>query len=310
MDTGTPTLPSTEERPAGAPVVRTGPRFPSAVHRFSDLLARQPRDRLWFVCVGASGIVASGDLLTGYELAWSIFYLIPVSIAAWYLGWRASLIFVAAGTVLWFMSDLATGAEYRREWVRYWNGFVLAIFLLVVAVTVALLRSALAAERELARQDSLTGLANARAFHEAAAHQLALTKRWEGPLTIAFLDVDRFKHVNDTQGHSSGDDLLKAIGRRLIATTRLVDTTARLGGDEFALLLPSTPAAGARVVLDRVLATLNATVKDRWDVGFSMGAVAFQSPPASVDEMLHAADTVMYRVKQEGGSAVVVEERP
>ena len=89
-----------------------------------------------------------------------------------------------------------------------------------------------------ARHDILTGLANRRLLRERLEHEMAVAQRSGLPLWVVFIDLDRFKFVNDTLGHDAGDTLLKGVAERLLAATREVDTVARLGGDEFVLLLP------------------------------------------------------------------------
>jgi diguanylate cyclase (GGDEF)-like protein len=108
---------------------------------------------------------------------------------------------------------------------------------LVVVVVLSSLRGAWEREKIHARTDSLTGVSNARAFFEVAAVELARARRYQRPFTIAYLDLDNFKQVNDRFGHEVGDDLLQIVARTLREGSRASDFVARMGGDEFVVLL-------------------------------------------------------------------------
>jgi diguanylate cyclase (GGDEF)-like protein/PAS domain S-box-containing protein len=162
------------------------------------------------------------------------------------------------------------------------------------------LAAALAAEKELARSDPLTGLPNRRAFYEIALAESDRARRYRHPLSLAYLDVDNFKQVNDDYGHDAGDELLVRVAEVLRRNLRNNDVVARLGGDEFAMLLPETPQSATDAVIGKLQAKLNfAAIDNDWPVNFSIGMVTFSPPPADVDEMLRAADQLMYSVKRD-----------
>jgi diguanylate cyclase (GGDEF)-like protein len=162
-------------------------------------------------------------------------------------------------------------------------------------------------EKELARTDMLTGLANRRAFYEALQAERARTARYGRPMTLVYLDLDNFKRVNDTLGHAVGDDLLACVADLLRRTLRASDTVGRLGGDEFALLLPETTAQAAEALLQKLGSVLMDTMQAKqWPVTFSMGAAAFLDNPASVEEMIRTADELMYSVKKSGKNRISV----
>ena len=106
-----------------------------------------------------------------------------------------------------------------------------------------------------ATTDGLTGLPNRRAWDERLARDLAAARRRQHPLTLALLDMDRFKHFNDTRGHSAGDELLREFARHARELLREGDKLARWGGEEFAVLLPDCPSHGfAESILERIRA--------------------------------------------------------
>jgi diguanylate cyclase (GGDEF)-like protein/PAS domain S-box-containing protein len=171
----------------------------------------------------------------------------------------------------------------------------------------AQLNQALERERELARTDVLTRLSNRRAFYEAAENERQRSLRHGHPLTLAYVDVDNFKKVNDTLGHATGDELLVTVADGLRQHLRASDTVGRLGGDEFAILLPETTAQGAESVVRKLSEVLLQEMKSRhWPVSFSIGVATFLHNPPSLDEMIRSADELMYTVKRDGKNKIAV----
>ena len=159
-------------------------------------------------------------------------------------------------------------------------------------------------EAELSRMatlDDLTGLYNRRFFERELAQQLRLLRRHGGTASVLFLDLDRFKEVNDTLGHQCGDDLLKHVAAVLTGRLRESDVIARLGGDEFAMLLPMTTAEGAACIVEaleqefaeRPIELEGSAVHARPSIG-----VAEMDAELDVDGVLRRADQAMYAVKR------------
>jgi diguanylate cyclase (GGDEF)-like protein len=156
----------------------------------------------------------------------------------------------------------------------------------------------------MAHHDPLTGLANRRLFTAHLDHALALALRERSRLAVMFLDLDRFKTVNDSLGHETGDRLLVEVSRRLQLALRQTDTLARMGGDEFAILLEGVvDDLQVSNLAERVLRVLEPPVRVgefELKAGASIGiAVAF-SDGTTADELLKNADTAMYRAKERG----------
>ncbi len=163
------------------------------------------------------------------------------------------------------------------------------------------LRDALETETERARVDPLTGLANRRAFMEVLESERCRSSRYRRPLTLAYLDLDNFKLVNDRYGHAEGDALLRTVAQLLSQSVRRSDTIARMGGDEFALLLPETGLAAAETALRNIRKKLAAAMLEKaFPVTLSVGSMTFLDFGMSLDSMLLAADRLMYEVKQHG----------
>ncbi len=169
-------------------------------------------------------------------------------------------------------------------------------------------------EDELAHQafhDPLTNLANQALFRNRVEHATARAARRESPHAVLFLDLDNFKTVNDSLGHTVGDELLVAVAQRLQRHVRGADTAARLGGDEFAVLLDDIEAEGdATRLAERLILALSAPFSSGGRevvVGVSIG-IAFHDPALSSDQLLRNADLAMYRAKAAGkGRAQVFE---
>lgn len=256
--------------------------------------------------LAAVGVIAVADYVTGAELAFSVFYLAPIIAAAW-VGPAAVAGVVAVAAGLAFpVVDALSRHDPVAAWVPFWNFAVRSGTFTVVAGLTRALRRALDHERELARIDSLTGALNARSFGELAEREVARSRRTGAPLTVVYLDLDGFKSVNDTFGHSAGDDVLKDVAEALRAGLRPTDVVGRLGGDEFALLLPDTDVAAATNPLNRLRAAVR-TIAGRtgYPISASIGAATFVRPPQDLDALLRVADQLMYRAKNEGKDRIL-----
>jgi diguanylate cyclase (GGDEF)-like protein len=151
--------------------------------------------------------------------------------------------------------------------------------------------------------DSLTGLASRALFLDRLHHGLVQAVRTMTNLTLLFIDLDHFKAVNDTLGHSAGDDLLITVAERLRHCLRASDTAARFGGDEFVVLLHATSTDAATVVAGRIIDAINAPIiagGREVFVGASIGIAASDWGTVSADELLRNADVAMYRAKRAG----------
>ena len=143
--------------------------------------------------------------------------------------------------------------------------------------------------------------ANRRALLESAAATLNFAKRHHTTISLAYIDLDDFKKMNDLLGHATGDKVLRAVAASIRDALRPTDLVARIGGDEFAVLLPETTKAAAGRVMDRVRLALDRAMRERsWATTFSIGIVTFLRPPRLISEMLGKADHVMYGVKSIG----------
>jgi diguanylate cyclase (GGDEF)-like protein len=164
-------------------------------------------------------------------------------------------------------------------------------------------------EAMLARIDNLTRVKNRRGFEEDAGLLLKLATRQSQPVTIAYLDVDNLKMVNDTLGHREGDQVLQAVGNTLLGSCRSTDIVGRLGGDEFALVLLNMKSSDAKVFLSSLHQRLLKMMRERgWGIGVSMGGVSFSDSIPEIEDALTCADILMYKAKKYGKSRLIFDE--
>ena len=158
--------------------------------------------------------------------------------------------------------------------------------------------------RRLAHHDSLTGLPNRNLLHDRMAQALARVRRNNGRLAILFVDLDKFKPINDKYGHKVGDAVLVEVAKRLLISVRNSDTVARIGGDEFAVILEEihTPSEASKIAA-KIVSLLSPPIEaldQLCQIGASVGVALYPDDGLDLDEVVKAADQAMYRVKKAG----------
>jgi diguanylate cyclase (GGDEF)-like protein len=266
-------------------------------------------------------LIAWLDYATGPYLSCSILYLIPVAMCAWWGGFPHGILLAIAGSAAWHLVDMLENPAIP-QFAALCNGLTRFGTLALVSFLVSRLHAGLLRERRLARSDPLTGAANARTFYEIVTSEAERARRTVRPLTLAYLDVDDFKFLNDQFGHSAGDQALQEIVQIIQRNTRPSDLLARLGGDEFSLLLPEVGpevAFNLLVRLERLVA--EELAGKGWPVSLSIGAITFLLPHEDVDQMIQQVDGMMYGAKRKGkgrvehtviqpGAPAEIESRP
>lgn len=244
-------------------------------------------------------IIGIADFLIGPELSTTLFYVLPIAFGTWY-GSRSLGIFLSIlCAVVWFITDIRSGRLYSHEAVLFWNTIMrLGIFVLLTLLLAAF-RNLLHKEQLAADTDHLTGVYNSRGFNEKFEMEYARCVRFNRPFSIAYIDIDDFKTVNDALGHNTGDNLLTSVAGTLKDNLRKTDVVARLGGDEFVILFSETDADAVKeafyLTYNRLMEVIHT---NRWPVTFSVGVVTFQTAPESIKFALAAADELMYSVKK------------
>lgn len=292
-------------------IIPANRRYPlplQAIHRF--LASRRPW-QIWTLSLAMVSGVAWLDHLTTHAVSLSIFQLLPIALATWYapppLGSLTGLIAVA----IWLYHALFHAHVQELAWIASWNAAIRLVFYLLFARLMGALKSALRRERTTARIDGLTWILNVRGFHEACERLFQLAARHHRPTTLAFVDLDDFKRVNDTRGHAAGDRVLQEVAATLTANVRATDVVGRLGGDEFAVFMPETGLAGAQTAFAKIQQELRLmAAAEGHPVGFSIGVAVFPEAPPSLADAIRVADALMYRVKTSGKNHLLCEEQP
>ena len=239
------------------------------------------------------------DYFSGPEISFSLFYTGPIMLAVWYGGHRHGLIVSFFSAFVWLTAEVFLGREYSHSLTLVWNTVArLAFFLLIMELLLSVKKKIIMLEN-LASTDPLTGLVNRRYFLEQLERECTRVRRYPEVFTIAYIDLDNFKYVNDTHGHLIGDELLQVVGQVLRKNLRESDMAARLGGDEFAVFFPAMNESTSKQVIDKLHSILLQAMDARgWPVTFSVGVVTYPEPLADIREMVKMADDLMYKVKK------------
>lgn len=266
--------------------------------------------RGFLLAVGGFSLVAIigfFDYITGPEMSFAIFYLVPIALGAWWGGFAQGILLSMVCAVSWQAVEIAEGSTMAPG-IQLWNGIARFGIFVITSSLLSRLRLSLFLEKKLARSDSLTGAANGRTFYESVSLTVEHALRASQPVSLAYLDLDNFKWINDNLGHAAGDQLLCKLVQVIQHNIRALDLLARLGGDEFALLLVDCDELEARASLERIRERfVQEMIKSKWPVTVSVGAVTFDHPGRDVDAMVRKVDEVMYRAKKAGKNRIVHE---
>ena len=268
-------------------------------------------------------ILALLDYLSGPAFGFSLFYLVPVAIAAWRIAGPFPIGLAIGSAGCWLAADVPF---HGLNAISLWNAFTRLTMYLALAVLIQRVRrnrddlaslnrqleDLLQQERELARTDSLTGLANRRMFDDALHRAASRNRRDGSPAAVGLLDLDHFKQLNDTRGHATGDDALRAAAAALKSVIRAGDVAARLGGDEFAILFHDCDETAANAAAARVRDAMAAALASFGlrELGVTAGLACFVRLPDRTDSILAEADRALYEAKGAGKGRVVVRLVP
>jgi diguanylate cyclase (GGDEF)-like protein len=255
-----------------------------------------------FVLIGGIGVL---DFLTGYELAFSLFYLIPIALLTWVVNQHLGILASFTSACVWLTADVAAGSSYSYPLIYAWNTLIRLSFFVILVFLLSSLKRLLEREKTMARTDYLTGAANTRFFYDLLQMEIDRFQRYKHPFTLAYIDLDNFKNANDRFGHLMGDQILCAVVSTARKHLRKTDVMARLGGDEFALLLTETDQEAARVALAKIQdGLLQAMRQNNWPITFSIGVLTCCAVPDTTDELIRISDELMYAVKHSGKNGI------
>ena len=272
-----------------------------------DHLGKQSKFTIVRIALGLVILIGFIDYAIGPEIAFSIFYLLPIVMTVWFTGilWGVVISFLCS--TVWFLADSLGGHVYSQPAIGYWAANMRLGYFLIITYLLGTVKKLFDAQEHSSNTDYLTGITNSRSFYQASTMELARARRYSHPLTVAYIDLDDFKKINDLFGHSAGDNVLKLIAQMIKTSLRSVDLVGRLGGDEFAVLLPETDYDSAQVILHKLRKNLLEIMEqNRWSVTFSIGALTYITSvlPDNIDDLIIKADHLMYSVKNNGKNAI------
>jgi diguanylate cyclase (GGDEF)-like protein len=212
------------------------------------------------------------------------------------------------------LADLRTAREagHRRIWV--WSTATAIAVAALLALGLWRDRNARKRLEQLASTDDLTGMPNRRTVFAAASEEFDRARRYGFPLTLAMLDLDGFKAVNDVYGHAAGDEILVAIAAVLKSEVRSPDRVGRVGGEEFLVLFPHTDSHGAAAVAARLCEGLRGqcfpVLRGERNMTLSVGVAQVSPSDGDLDATLRRADVALYEAKRTGRDRFVILEAP
>lgn len=186
------------------------------------------------------------DIFAPVNASFSFLYLFPIAFVTWFGGKGAGFVISLVCAAFWSIDNAGD-----KNIISVWNILSTIAIFVTVSVMISKIHKLLKRERKLSRRDPLTDVMNVRAFSEIVEYEILRLNRDGSPFSVAYLDLDNFKTVNDLYGHKKGDDLLKAVVTNLSGNLRQTDVIARVGGDEFAIFLPSTDSTEVRIVMEK-----------------------------------------------------------
>ena len=283
------------EAPSGA--------APGVTTRLATFLESWPPGTAARMSMGLVVALGGVEISSDFQPSLLVLYAVPIALAAWAASPRTAYALAAVAVTLPMpFSALAGEAVGGAVIWKVLSNFVL---LGIIVMLLATLRRRLSDEAAFVARDTLTGLFDRASFIARLDTELARAARYGRAFTLAYVDLDNFKAVNDLEGHDVGDELLCRIADALRCSTRQTDVLGRLGGDEFAAVLPEIRGGATGAVLHNLRKQLvQAMTRGGWPVTFSIGAVTFETPIDTSRDALRVADAAMYTVKRSGKDGI------
>jgi diguanylate cyclase (GGDEF)-like protein len=264
-----------------------------------NILDKRSFSLIWWLSIILVLIIAAVDIAAGIYIVSGPFLVLPVLLASWYGSKRSGILSAVFATAVWVITRKVINSNNINPEILIYDGISYLTAYSMLAIITTNFRSVHRAEVVAADTDNLTSVLNLRGFYTEFANELLRSIRYKHIFSLAYLDIDNFKKINDSLGHSSGDKLLVDVAECLKITLRATDSVARLGGDEFACLLPETGTEAARKAFSKLKVSLLKRMEShKWTVTFSIGLVTFEVPPEDIKQAIKIADELMYHVKE------------
>ncbi|MFH1441347.1 MAG: GGDEF domain-containing protein [Candidatus Omnitrophota bacterium] len=256
----------------------------------------------------ASSLGYNEKYYINFMISFMLFYSIPVVLMSWAFGRFAGIAAAVVSIIFSMLADLNFMPYKGYIFIPYCNAAVRMVFFLIIVFAMEF-KNLFEKERQQRRIDQLTGINNRQYFYELANREIERCRRYKHPFTLAFLDCDNFKYINDHFGHQAGDVFLRKLASSMNKNIRKTDVVARLGGDEFVVLLIETDLVSSKMIIDRFKSLIFNTIhENKLPVTFSIGVVSCLEAPSSVDELIKRADELMYSAKKSGKNTIKFDE--
>ena len=228
----------------------------------------------------ALGLVVAADYLTAYELSLSAFYVLIILAVSWFCGVWGGGLFTFLSIFSEIQIGLLTGTTFSEQAYFYISNGNRLFSYLLIAYLAAAARTLYERAQSAARVDFVTGVTNSTGFYERVAVEMARHRRSRAPFSVAYINCDYFKIINDGLGRSEGDRVLLAVGQTLRANLRETDVVARLGGDEFGLVFSPAGETEVLPLVRKLCENLDRTMAEHdWPITFSVGVGIFPKVP-------------------------------
>ncbi len=258
---------------------------------------------LGILCTFLVGIF---DQYAPKEATHSFLYLLPISFVSWFGGKRYGVSIAILCTAVWSLNNI-----YADFMITTWNILSTVTFFSMIAFLLTKTRGLFENEKNLSRTDTLTGAKNSRAFTEMVEYEMLRSTREEFSSSLAYIDLDNFKSINDTFGHAAGDKLLKSIVATVSLSLRKTDILGRLGGDEFAIFFPETDQASVEIVMQKIHLKLAAQMENlSYQTSLSVGVITCEAGIHNFEKLISYADNLMYQVKGSGKNNIIYRPFP
>jgi diguanylate cyclase (GGDEF)-like protein len=277
------------------------------VDKVENLLKRyfiflEGKGKIFNLALGLGFAILFGifDVISPPPYSYIMIYLFPIALTTWFAGQSAGFFITVICIAFWSQTNQQTDLL-----VFSWNILSTLSIYFIVSIMLTKLRCMWEDETALSRTDQLTGVMNRRAFEEIVVYEILSLQRQNSPFSLAYLDLDNFKEVNDNLGHKAGDELLKAVVACLKENLRRTDLVARIGGDEFTIFFPATDQGAVKLVIQKLLEQLRSlSERKAWPTTISIGVVTSVDSNCDLETTVSLADKLMYEVKINGKNDV------
>lgn len=261
-----------------------------------NILDKRSAKHIWRLTLLTMLVLGIFSSAFGKTIFLEPFYFLPIILSSWYGSKKSGVLLSLASSFLLLLINAFHTEFDATKIVTY--GLPCLISFSILAILITNFRDVHRVESTAADTDKLTNIWNLRGFYVELANELVRSARYEHIFSLAYVDIDNFKYVNDSQGHAEGDRLLIEVAKCLKESLRETDTVARLGGDEFACLLPETEQDASKAAFTKASEELQRRMNSYdWPVSFSVGLVTFETMPTDIKEAMKIADDLMYSVK-------------